>query len=95
MGRYEEIAAQFYRNRLLFGTTEQSGILAVEIGPQKAEIFRRVDGQLTREKRPAKFFVMLGDRSLLSGLGAPHSVKLLFFNPNPNQGNSVHGERRH
>src|SRR5271163_3546536 len=74
MDRYQEIAAQFYRSRLLFGTTEQPGIVAVEIGPQKAEIFRRVGGLLTREKRPAKFFVMLGDRSLLSGFGAPHSI---------------------
>lgn len=72
MDRYQEIAAQFYRNRLLFGTTEQPGIVAVEIGPQKAEIFRRVDGELTREKRPAKFFILLGDRSLLSGFSAPH-----------------------
>ncbi len=77
MDRYQEIAAQFYRNRLLFGTTEQPGIVAVEIGPQKAEIFRRVDGRLTREKRAAKFFILLGDRSLLSGFGAPHSIDQL------------------
>jgi DNA polymerase, archaea type len=77
MDRYQEIAAQFYRSRLLFGTTEQSGIVAVEVGSQKAEIFRRVDGLLTREKRPAKFFVMLGDRSLLSGFSVPHSIDQL------------------
>ncbi|MGO9059732.1 MAG: DNA polymerase domain-containing protein [Candidatus Binataceae bacterium] len=74
MDRYQEIAAEFYRNRLLFGSTDHSGIVAVEIGPQKAEIFRRIDGRLTREKYPPKFFILLGDPSLLSGFGAPHSI---------------------
>ena len=75
MDRYQEIAAEFYRNRLLFGSTDHSGIVAVEIGPQKAEIFRRIDGRLTREKYAARSSSScLGDPSLLSGFGAPHSI---------------------
>src|SRR5579885_2261375 len=77
MTRYQEIAAQFYRNRLLFGSSEQPGIVAVEIGPQKAEIFRRIGGKLTREEQAARFFVLLGHPALLSGLGAPHSIREL------------------
>src|SRR5579864_3310011 len=77
MTRYEEIAAQFYRNRLLFGAAAQPGVVAVEIGPQKAEIFRRVDGRLLREKQPTQFFVLLGDRSQLSFLSVPHSIEEL------------------
>jgi DNA polymerase, archaea type len=77
MTRYQDIAAEFYSNRLLFGTSEQPGIVAVEIGPQKAEIFRRVNGELVREQRAARFFVLLGDPRQLSGLGAPHSIREL------------------
>src|SRR5215472_1627508 len=77
MTRYQEIAAEFYRNRLLFGTSEQPGIVAVEIGPQRVEIFRRMDGKLAREMQPAQFFILLGDPSLLSGLAAPHSIRQL------------------
>jgi DNA polymerase, archaea type len=77
MTRYQEIAAEFYKNRLLFGTAEQPGIVAVEIGPQRAEIFRRLDGKLVREKVPAQFFVLLGDPLQLSGSGLPHSVREL------------------
>jgi hypothetical protein len=74
MTRYEEIAAAFYRNRLLFGTLDRPGVVAVEIGPQQAEIFRRVEGKLIREKRAAKFFVLMADRSLLAGFSAPHAI---------------------
>jgi len=77
MTRYQEIAAQFYRNRLLFGTAAQPGVVAVEIGPQKAEIFRRVDGKLLREKQATQFFMLLGDRSLFSFLSTPYSIEEL------------------
>jgi DNA polymerase I len=77
MTRYQEIAAEFYRNRLLFGTTDRPAIVAVEIGARNAEVFRRVNGKLTREEQPAQFFILLGDPSLLSTLGAPHSIREL------------------
>ncbi|HEV3115131.1 MAG TPA: DNA polymerase domain-containing protein [Candidatus Binataceae bacterium] len=77
MTRYQEIAAEFYGNRLLFGSSEHPGIVAVEIGPQKAEIFRRVDDKLVREQHAAQFFVLLGHPSLLSFLDAPHSIREL------------------
>jgi DNA polymerase, archaea type len=77
MTRYQEIAAEFYSNRLLFGSSDHPGIIAVEIGPQKAEIFRRVGGELVREQHPVEFFILLGDPSLLSGLAAPHSIREL------------------
>jgi DNA polymerase I len=77
MTRYQEIAAEFYRNRLLFGSAEHPGIVAVEIGARGVEIFRRVDGALIREQQPAQFFILLGDPALLSTLGAPHSIREL------------------
>src|SRR5579864_7035869 len=77
MTRYQEIAAEFYRNRLLFGSAERPGIVAVEIGPQNAEIFRRVDGELVRERQAVQFFILLGHPSLFSSLGAPHSIREL------------------
>src|SRR5579885_3119435 len=77
MTRYQEIAAEFYRNRLLFGSSDHPGIVAVEIGARGVEIFRRVDGALIREQQPAQFFILLGDPALLSTLGAPHSMREL------------------
>jgi DNA polymerase I len=77
MTRYQEIAAEFYRNRLLFGRSEHPGIVAVEIGARSVEIFRRIDGALMREEQPAQFFILLGDPSLFSTLGAPHSIREL------------------
>jgi DNA polymerase elongation subunit (family B) len=74
MTRYQEIAAEFYSNRLLFGTAAKPGIVAVEIGPQRAELFRHVDGKLLREEQPVQFFILLGHPSVLSGMPAPHSI---------------------
>ncbi len=77
MTRYQQIAAEFYRNRLLFGSSDHPGIVAVEIGPQQAEVFRRAGGELRRERHPLRFFILLGDPALFSSLAVPHSMREL------------------
>ncbi|HKV53873.1 MAG TPA: DNA polymerase domain-containing protein [Candidatus Binataceae bacterium] len=75
MNRYEEICAQFYGNRLLFGDPASAGVIAVEIaGRNQVEVFRRVQGDLKCERRPLALFALVFDRELLRGLRAAHLV---------------------
>jgi DNA polymerase, archaea type len=72
VNRYQAISDQFYGNRLLFGDPNDSGVVAVEIASRsEVEVFRRIDGELRRERRPLKLFVLLADRGLLKGFRAP------------------------
>ncbi len=75
MSRYQEISRQFYGNRLLFGDPAEDSIVALEIAsPGEVEIFRRRDGQLTRERRPLRLFLLLADRELMKGARLPHET---------------------
>ena len=75
MNRYHEISRQFYGNRLLFGDPAEDSIVALEIAaPGEAEIFRRRDGVLTRERRPLQLFLLLADRELMKGTRLPHQT---------------------
>src|SRR5713101_1152253 len=73
MNRYEEICAQFYGNRLLFGDPADNSVVAVELASRnEVEVIRRIKGELRRERRPLKQFVLLSDRELLKGTRAAH-----------------------
>jgi DNA polymerase I len=75
MSRYEEISAQFYGNRLLFGDPVDVGVVAVEIASRaEAEVFKRVNGEITRERRPLRLFALLSEPSLLDGLRSAHQT---------------------
>ncbi len=66
--RYQELAQRFFENRLLFGDPAEAGIVAVEISsPTEVEVFRRISGKLTRERRPMRLFVLLEDLAHLQG----------------------------
>jgi hypothetical protein len=52
MSGWQEISAQFYGNRLLFGDPAERGIVAVEIASRtEVEIFKREGDRITRERR--------------------------------------------
>jgi hypothetical protein len=75
MNRYQEISAQFYGSRMLFGNPADAGVVAVEIaGPNEVEVIRRVAGALVRERKPLKLFALLASRELLNGLRIPHET---------------------
>jgi DNA polymerase, archaea type len=75
MNDYPAIRDQFHHNRLLFGDPAERAIVALEIAPpNQVEIFRRIEGALTRERRPLRLFAILSDRDLLKGFRAPHSI---------------------
>jgi DNA polymerase elongation subunit (family B) len=75
MNRYQQISRQFYGNRLLFGDPAEDSIVALEIAaPGEVEIFRRRDGDLTRERRPLRLFLLLADRELMKGTRLPHET---------------------
>jgi len=75
VNRYQAISGQFYGNRLLFGDSADSGVVAVEVASRnEIEVFRRIDGDLRRERRPLRLFALLADRDLLRGLRAPHQT---------------------
>ncbi|HJU11062.1 MAG TPA: 3'-5' exonuclease, partial [Candidatus Binataceae bacterium] len=75
MNPYEEICAQFYGNRLLFGDPAESGIVAVEIASgAEVEVFKRNKGELRRERRPIKLFALVADRVLLKRIRAAKRV---------------------
>ncbi len=68
MSKYEELSAQFYSNRLLFGDPADTGVVAVEIADKnEVDVWRRIDGSLIRERRPLRLFVLLDDPHLLDG----------------------------
>src|SRR5205807_8334895 len=78
MASWQEISAQFYENRLLFGDPAERGIVAVELAARgEVEIFRRQGGDLTRERRPLRLFALIEDRAALDGFRAPHQVSQL------------------
>jgi DNA polymerase, archaea type len=68
MTGHDELSRQFYENRLLFGDPADPGIVAVEIASRtEVEVYKRIAGELTRERRPLRLFVLLDDLNLLSG----------------------------
>jgi DNA polymerase elongation subunit (family B) len=75
MSGWQEISAQFYGNRLLFGDPDESGIVAVEIASRtEVEIFKREGDGVARERRPLQLFAIVEDREALRGFRAPHQV---------------------
>ena len=75
MTRYEQICTQFYGNRLLFGALADKGVVAVEVASRnQVEIIRRINGELSIERRPLKLFAIAADRELLKGLRAAHRI---------------------
>jgi DNA polymerase, archaea type len=78
MNSYEQLCAQFYGNRLLFGDPAEESVVAVEVAsPYQVEIIRRRKGELRRQRRPIKLFALLADQNLLSGFPAAHRVSAL------------------
>jgi DNA polymerase I len=75
MNSYEQISSQFYGNRLLFGDPSEDSIVALEIAsPTEVEIFRRRHGELSRERRPLRLFLLLADRELMKQTRIPHET---------------------
>ncbi len=78
MTTYQEISAQFYSNRLLFGDRADPGVVAAEIAASNAiDIYRRLDGKLVRERRPLKLFLLTESADLMNGFRAPHAIRAL------------------
>jgi DNA polymerase, archaea type len=78
MTTYQEISAQFYSNRLLFGDPADPGVVAVEIASRtEIDVYKRLAGKLTRERRPLKLFLLVEDAALLGGFNAPHQTRVL------------------
>lgn len=78
MTTYQEISAQFYSNRLLFGDPADAGVVAAEIATKtEIDIYKRRDGKLSRERRPLKLFLLVDDISLLDGFKPPHETRRL------------------
>jgi DNA polymerase elongation subunit (family B) len=75
MAGYEEICSQFYGNRLLFGSSEQPGVVAVEVASRnEVEVIRRNKGELSSERQPLKLFVLLTESALLDGVRTNHRM---------------------
>ncbi len=75
MSGWQEISAQFYGNRLLFGDPTERGIVAVEIASRtEVEIFKRAGDRITRERRPIQLFAIVEDRDALRGFKPAHQV---------------------
>ncbi|HXW84927.1 MAG TPA: 3'-5' exonuclease, partial [Candidatus Binataceae bacterium] len=78
MSRYQELSAQFYSNRLLFGDPAEPGIVAVEVAtPTTVDIYRRSGGSLSSERRPIRLFALLEDVALLHGFRRETRVRPL------------------
>src|ERR1700689_677552 len=78
MTTYQEISAQFYSNRLLFGDPADSGGVAVEVASKtEIDVYKRVSGELTRERRPIRLFALIENVALLDGFRAPHETRTL------------------
>jgi len=78
MSGWQEISAQFYGNRLLFGDPNEPGIVAVEIASRtEVEIFRRDGDGVSRERRPLELFAIVEDGAALKGFKAAHQVQEL------------------
>jgi DNA polymerase, archaea type len=75
MNRYESISSQFYGNRLLFGDPASPRVVAAELATSReAEIFRRIDGAIVRERQPLQLFILLADRDLMRGFTGAHTL---------------------
>ena len=75
---YQEISAQFYSNRLLFGDPADPGVVAVEVASRtEIDVYRRVSGQLVRERRPIRLFALVESYALIDGFKAPHETRAL------------------
>ncbi len=73
--QYADISRQFYTNQLLFGDLADAGTVATEIvSVTQVEVFRRIDGNLTRERRPLRLFALGANRELFAGLRAGQKV---------------------
>src|SRR5208283_3291741 len=78
MTTYQEISAQFYSNRLLFGDAGDPGVVAVEIASKtEIDVYKRVAGNLTRERRPIRLFALVENMALLEGFRAPQETRVL------------------
>jgi DNA polymerase, archaea type len=78
MTTYQEISAQFYSNRLLFGDPADPGVVAVEVASKtEIDVYRRLSGRLTRERRPIRLFALVENASILEGFKAPHETRVL------------------
>ncbi len=78
MTTYQEISAQFYSNRLLFGDPADKGVVAVEIASKtEIDVYRRLSGTLARERRPIQTFLLVEDLALLEGFKPVHETRAL------------------
>ena len=78
MTTYQEISAQFYGNRLLFGDPAEPGVVAAEIASKtEVDVYRRLSGMLTRERRPIRLFALVEDIALLEGFSPAHETRAL------------------
>ncbi len=78
MTTYQEISAQFYSNRLLFGDPADPGVVAVEIASKtEVDVYRRLSGKLARERRPIRLFALVQDLALLEGFRPVHETRAL------------------
>ena len=78
MTTYQEISAQFYSNRLLFGDPADPGVVAVEIASKtEIDVYRRLSGRLARERRPIQSFLLVEDLALLEAFRPVHETRAL------------------
>ena len=78
MNQYEQLCAQFYGNRLLFGSPTEEGVIAVEIAsPCEVEILIRNKGELCRDRRPLRLFALVTEAKLLTGFPGAHRISVL------------------
>ncbi len=78
MTTYQEISAQFYGNRLLFGDPAEPGVVAVETASKtEIDVYRRRSGELARERRPIRLFALVEDIALLEGFRPAHETRAL------------------
>ena len=78
MTTYQEISAQFYGNRLLFGDPADPGVVAVEVASKtEIDVYRRLSGMLTRERRPIRLFALVEDIALLEDFSPAHETRAL------------------
>src|SRR3954453_3004959 len=75
MSRYEDICAQFYGNRLLFGDPDANGVVAIEIASRnEVKVIKRFGGRFQSERRPLQLIALPSDPGLMNGLPANHRI---------------------
>ena len=78
MTTYQEISAQFYNNRLLFGDPADTGVVAAEIASKtEIDVYKRLSGKLTRERRALRLFALVENTALLEGFKGPCETRAL------------------